>query len=113
MSTPAPLDDMARLTSLVARRAQGRAHPTIPDCSFDIEIKGLGSLTLAVRDGQASVSRGASGLAQCSIVLDSVETADRLLDGSLSPIAAVLRGKARASGATGLAQRHLGELLGR
>ena len=107
----APLDDMARLTSTVARRAQARTHPTVPDCSFHILVGNLGQLTLAVRGGHATVTRGAVGTPDCDIHLDSVDTADSLLLGTLSPTMAVLRGKARASGNTRLALNHLADLL--
>jgi SCP-2 sterol transfer family len=110
-STAQPLDAMTRLTSMVARRAQARPHPGVPDCTFEIEVRGADFLTLGVRNGRASASRGRYAAADCHIVLDSVLTADGLLEGSLSPMAAVLRGKARATGNTGLAMRHLKELL--
>lgn len=103
---------MTRLTSTVARRAQAKPHPSIPDCTFHIYVAKLGCLTLMVQNGRAQVARGAVNTPDCTIQLDSAPTADALLDGRLSPIAAVIRGKARASGNTGLAQRHLAELLG-
>lgn len=111
MSATAPLDDMARLTSEVARRAQARPHPGVPDCSFHIVITLYGALTLTVRGGRALVTRGSLGESDCRIEIDSVRSADLILSGTMSPVAAVIRGKAKASGNTGLAQRHLGELL--
>lgn len=105
------LDAMARLCSEVAQRAQARLHPGVPDCSFHIVVTHLGALTLAVRDGRARVSRGAIGERDCAIEIDSAASAEAILSGRMSPIAAVLRGKARAEGDTQLAQRHLAELL--
>jgi putative sterol carrier protein len=72
--------------------------------TYVFDIDGAGQWTVAVDDGQVSVTEGAAGDADCTIA-SSEEDFQRIVSGELNPTSAYMTGKLKVKGDMGAAMK--------